>query len=164
MGYNYESTYLFFNLLLLGLLTSEIYYSVGRSQRGGLALGLIFVGLLLALSHPEIKATLKREWLRLGAVLILIISLTCGGELAWGEARFKVILMIVFITVGLLSAWSQGDIGHLPPPFWLWVSAGAVTTTFALSQAHVDLGAYLGAWGWVISQTLKQWPKLTFSK
>ncbi len=42
-----ETTYLFFNLLICGILTSEFYLKVGRSQRTGLAGGLIFIGLVL---------------------------------------------------------------------------------------------------------------------
>ncbi len=146
----YETTYWFFNLLLCGLITSEIYYKIGRSQRGGMALGLIFFGFIWALTLDQSRGVVKREWLRIGAILLLIVSLTCTGELLWGEARFKVIMTTILISVGLLSAWSKGDVLNLPPAFWLPVGAGAVVATFVLGRAHVDMGAYVGAWVWVI--------------
>lgn len=155
----YETTYWFFNLLLVGLITSEIYHKIGRSQRGGMAIGLIFIGLIWTLTLEQSREVIKREWLRIGAVIFLIVSLTCTGELVWGEFRFKVILTSILIIFGLLSAWSKGEIGNLPPIFWLFVSLGAVTTTFVLGQGHVDVGAYAGAWVWVLVQPLSNRPK-----
>ena len=145
-----ETSYIFFNLLLCGLVTGEIYYQLERSRRVGLALGLVIVGLFAALTFEESKAVLKREWLRIGAITLLIISLTCTGELVWGELHFKVIMMVILIMVGLLGTWSQGDIGNVPLSFWFAVSIGAVTATFTLGQTYVDLGAYIGAWLWII--------------
>ncbi len=150
MSMKYETTYWFFNLLLCGLISSEIYFKIGRSQRQGMALGLIFLGLIWALTLKQSRETLKRDGFRLGAVIFLIISLTCTGELLWGETQFKIILMVTLITLGLLSDWSQGEIGKLPSTFWALLSVGAVIATFALGQGHVDLGAYLGAWIWVL--------------
>jgi len=59
--------------------------------------------------------------------------------------------MVILITMGWLNAWAQGQVLHLPATFWLWVSLGAVIATFGLGQGYVDMGAYLGAWLWVIS-------------
>lgn len=145
-----ETTYVFFNLLLCGLLTAEIFYRAERSQRTGLTLGLIVVGLFTALTFEHSKTTLKREWLSIGLVLAVIISLTCTGELVWGEVDFKIIMMIILLVAGALNVWVEGGISHLPPLFWLLVSLGAVIATFALGQKFVDLGAWLGAWIWVI--------------
>ena len=156
----YETTYWFFNLLLCGLITSEVYYKIDRSQRRGMALGLIFIGLIWTLTLEQSRDVVKREWLRIGAVVFLIIFLTCTGELVWGEFRFKTILISILIIFGLLSAWSKGEIGNLPPTFWLFVSLGAVATTFALGQGHVDIGAYAGAWGWVIADRLFSQPTI----
>lgn len=145
-----EKTYWFFNLLILGLLTSEFYLKTGRSQRVGLALGLIIVGLLTALRVQQSKEVIRRHWLATVGVILLVVSLTCTGEQLWHESQFKVILMSIVIIMGLLSAWAQGEWGNLPPTFWLLLSGGAVATTFILGLGYVDLGAYLGAWAWLI--------------
>ena len=42
-------------LLLVGLLTSEIYHRHGHSQRLGLALGLVVIGLFLTLRFYEVN-------------------------------------------------------------------------------------------------------------
>ena len=145
-----EKTYWFFNLLILGLLTSEFYLKTGRSQRIGLALGLITVGLFTALSLRQSTEIIRRHWLATGGVIFVVVSLTCTGEQLWHESQFKVILMSIVIIMGLLSAWVKGEWGNLPPSFWLMLSASAVIATSILGLGYVDLGAYLGAWGWLI--------------
>lgn len=154
-----EKTYWFFNLLISGLLTSEFYLKTGRSQRVGLALGLIVVGLLAALSFQQSKEIIKRHWLATGGVIFLVVSLTCTGEQLWHESQFKVILMSIVILMGLLSAWVKGEWGNLPPTFWLLLSGGAVAATFSLGLGYVDLGAYVGAWGWLIFGTVFSLPE-----
>lgn len=147
---NVEKTYWFFNLLILGLLTSEFYLKTDRSQRVGLALGLIIVGLLTALRIQQSKEIIRRHWLATAGVIILIVSLTCTGEQLWHESQFKVILMSIMIIMGLLSTWVKGEWGNLPPIFWLFLSGGAVAANFILGLGYVDLGAYIGAWLWLI--------------
>jgi hypothetical protein len=156
-----ETTYIFFNLLLCGLVTSEIYHKVNRSQRTGLALGLILVGLFMVLTFEESKAVLRRQWFRIGAVVALIISLTCTGELVWGEIHFKVLMTALLIIVGLLSAMAQGEIGNLSPVFWFVISVCAVAATFIFGQKYVDWGAYLGAWLWIIFEFISSRLKTT---
>ena len=145
-----EKTYWFFNLLILGLLTSEFYLKTGRSQRLGLGLGLIIVGLLTALRVQQSKEIIRRHWLATGGIIFLVVSLTCTGEQLWHESQFKVILMSIMIIMGMLSAWAEGEWGNLPPTFWLILSGGAVAATFLLGLGYVDLGAYLGAWLWLV--------------
>ncbi len=146
----YETTYLFFNLLLIGLVSSEIYYRSNRSQRTGLALGLTVVGLLLSELFKPSLALRRGDWFRVGLVIFLTLILFCSGELIWGEAQFKVIAVSLLILVGVLSVWSQGSFLHLPPVFWLFVSTGAAAATFGLGPATIDMGAYVAAWVWVI--------------
>ena len=145
-----QTNYLFFNLLIVGLLVSEFYRKNEQSQRLGLALGLAVVGLFTVLRFPQSKQIIKEDWPRIGATLLLIVSLTCTGEVLWGELEFKVILMCLLLIFGLLMSWAQGEWGALPPLFWLCVSLGAVVATLTLGTKTVDLGAYSGAWGWLL--------------
>jgi len=145
-----QTNYLFFNLLICGLLISEFFHKNNRSQRLGLALGLIVIGLIPALRLPQSKRILREEGFRIGGTVLLLISLTCTGELVWGEIEFKLILMALLLLLGLLLTWAQGALGNLPATFWLLVSAGAVIATFVFEPKAVDLGAYLGAWSWIV--------------
>jgi len=145
-----ETTYLFFNLLICGILTSEFYLKVGRSQRTGLGGGLIFIGLVLLLRFKQSRSVIRHNWLLAGTVVVLLVSLTCTGEVLWGELEFKLFLVAILIVVGILSTWTKSKWGNLPPLFWLCLSLGAVAATFALDSKWVDLGAYAGAWAWLI--------------
>ena len=144
-----QTNYYFFNLLILGLIISEAYRHNDRSQQRGLALGLAGVGLLTVLGLPHTTRFLKKEWLRVGAVVVMAILITFIGEVIWDEIRFKGVVIATLLIFGLLTSWTQGVWGRLPPIFWLFLSLGALLSSLTLGPKTADLGAYLGAWLWL---------------
>ena len=144
-----QTNYYFFNLLILGLIISEAYRRNDRSQQRGLALGLAGVGLLTVLGLPRTTRFLKEDWLRVGAVVVMAILVTFVGEVIWDEIRFKAVVIATLLIFGLLTSWTQGVWGSLPPIFWLFLSLGALLSSLTLGPTTVDLGAYVGAWLWL---------------
>jgi hypothetical protein len=150
-------------LVLFGLLGSEILSKQGRSPRVGMALGLALnvLGLALATAIAPPPQDDQRKLTKSGrlwlvfSTLVFVFLVWKGNQLPvdW-DLLVAISSWILIIVCFFSSATKKRSIGNLPPAFWLCVALGAALAVYDRGMRDVGIGAYGGAWLWVLGGLL----------